>query len=421
MEPDRQPSSRAPFYRRLATLASFRNMSRLFSFDQEEKGFPSERVHSSLHPQPPTQPYPNAGATQFEPPYQPPPSLPLDERERVSQIYNLHQTHNLIPADNKLLIFRSLTGIDSVPVLSNHGFFAPRQAPNVGIYTRIVTAEKAAASRYRFFNILINACLGIQIVVAAALTAIGAASGPHGAVTAFGAINTVMAGILTYLRGSGLPHKERNIEKAWSQIREYIEQREREFCLEGCQLNVEDEIHNIERMYEEVRTQMEAGASDSGGKRGGIENLSTLRPRGSLLAEAKSAVQGAIAGHRDQTEHHLRDDLRNLGQRFQGTRDETEHHLRDQLHSVGQRLTGARDQVRDASQHIRGTADDIRHTGEDLRHTGEDLRYTGQQVRQAGENLRDADVHLSIRTPSLSLSRHGQTDTHEGVREKDFE
>ncbi|KAE8555103.1 hypothetical protein TMatcc_005319 [Talaromyces marneffei ATCC 18224] len=394
-------------------------MSRLFSFDREEKGLPSERINDPGHPQPPTQPYPNvSGTAQFEPPNQPPPSLPLDERERISQIYNLHhQTHNLIPADNKLLIFRSLTGIDSVPVLSHHGFFSPRHAPNVGIYTRIVTAEKTAASRYRIFNILINTCLGIQIVVAAALTAIGAANGPHGAVTAFGAINTIMAGILTYLRGSGLPDKERNIEKSWSQIREYIEQREREFCLEGCMLNVEDEIHNIERMYEEVRTQMEVGASDSGGKRGGIENLSSLRPRGSLLAEAKSAVQGAIAGHHDQTEqnhHHLGDELRNLGQRFQGTRNGMQHHLRDELHNLGQRLSGTRDQARDTSAHVRGTADDIRHTGEDLRHTSE-------QVRQAGENLRDTDVHLSVHTPSLSVSRHGQTETQEGAQEKDLE
>ena len=142
MEPDRRPSSRVPFYRRPSSFTSVRAMSRLFSFDREEKGFPSGGTNNTVHPPPPTQQQPNAGATY---PNQPPPTLPFDERERISQIYNLHQSpHNLIPADNKLLIFRSLTGIDSVPVLSNHGFFSPRQAPNVGIYTRVVTAEKAA-------------------------------------------------------------------------------------------------------------------------------------------------------------------------------------------------------------------------------------------------------------------------------------
>lgn len=392
-------------------------MRRFFSFDREEKGFSPHDGPKPAQP-PPVQAY-IAGTGSVEPPQHPTPSLPLDDRERVSQIYNLHHTHSLIPTDNKLLIFRSLTGIDSVPVLSSHGFFSPRHAPNVGIYTRIVTAEKAAASRYRIFNMLINSSLALQIIVAAALTAIGAASGPHGAVTAFGAINTIMAGILTYLRGSGLPHKERNIEKAWSQIREYIEQREREFCLENCNLNVEDEIHNIERMYEEVRTQMEAGSSDSGGKRGGLENLSSLRPRGSLLAEAKGvahtgldAVRGAVTGHRDQTAYHFRDELRNLGQHFQGPLDDTKHQ-QDQLQNIDQRLSSVRNQIRSTSGNFRGTADDVQRAGRDLRQTEE-------QLLQASENLRHTDVHLSVHTPSVSLSRHGPADGQDNVHEKEF-
>lgn len=116
---------------------------------------------------------------------------------------------SLVPIDSKLLVFRSLTGIDHVPALSHHGFFAPRTAPNVGIYTRVVLAETRAAGRYRAFSILINFCLSVQIVVAAALTAISAAQGPHGVITAFGAINTIMAGILTYLKGSGLADREK--------------------------------------------------------------------------------------------------------------------------------------------------------------------------------------------------------------------
>jgi hypothetical protein len=223
---------------------------------------------------------------------------------------------SLVPLDNKLLIFRSLTGIDSVPLLSHHGFFAPRSAPNVGIYTRVVQAEKKAAARYRTFNLLINTCLSIQIVVAAALTAIGAAQGPHGLVTAFGAINTIMAGILTYLRGSGLPGREKNAEKAWSQVREYIEQREREFCLESCELNVEDEIMTVERMYEDVRQQMEASASESGGARG-IESWREMRSRGSLLPTAKEAatagigaVREAVASHGERALDNIREESR---------------------------------------------------------------------------------------------------------------
>ncbi|OKL56019.1 hypothetical protein UA08_08690 [Talaromyces atroroseus] len=365
-------------------------MSRLFSFDREEKGFPPEGDHVSHIP--PVQPFSGSGSAHYDQPQQPPPSLPMDERDRISQLYHV-QPHNLVPANNKLLVFRSLTGIDQVPVLSKDGFFSPRNAPNVGIYTRVVQAEKDAASRYRLFNTLINTCLAIQIVFSAALTAIGAASGPHSAVTAFGAINTIVAGILTYLRGSGLPNREKNVEKAWGRIREYIEQREREFCLENCMLSVEDEIHNIERMYEEVRTQMEVGASDSGGSRG-LERLTSLRPRGNLFSEAKGmahtgleTVRGAISGHEAQTEHHFRDELHNIGTRF-----------------------------RNASNQIRDTGDYIRDTTDGIRHTGEDLRQTGERIRQTGENLRDTEVHLSMNVPPLS--KQTQTDQLSSTPEK---
>jgi hypothetical protein len=172
---------------------------------------------------------------------------------------------HLIPPNNKLLIFRALTGIDSVPALTSGGHLL-RTAPNVGIYTRVVNNETKSARAYRLFNWLINICLGIQIVVAAAVTALGAASGPHSAITAFGAINTIMAGILTYLRGSGLPDRLKAYQNKWKNIREYIEQREREFCLVGCDLDVQEEVFIVESMYQNVKSEMETTKSTSDGR-----------------------------------------------------------------------------------------------------------------------------------------------------------
>ncbi|KAJ5765779.1 hypothetical protein N7520_005338 [Penicillium odoratum] len=168
----------------------------------------------------------------------------------------------LIPANDKLLIFRALTGIDSVPALTQGGHLL-RSAPNVGIYTRVINNETQAERAYNFFNWMINICLGIQIVVAAALTALGAASGPHGAITAFGAINTVIAGILTYLRGSGLPDRLKAYENKWKHIREYIEQREREFCLVGVDLDVQEEVFIVESMYQSLKSEMESARSSA--------------------------------------------------------------------------------------------------------------------------------------------------------------
>ncbi|EAW20218.1 uncharacterized protein NFIA_098480 [Aspergillus fischeri NRRL 181] len=235
--------------------------------DREEQGYPHYPTMHGLHDAE------NEGL-----------SMGSANNPQLARRLTVATTHasTLIPPSDKLLVFRALTGIDTVPALAipHHH---PRSAPNVGIYTRVVRAEQAAAQRFRFFSILMNTCLGIQIVVAAALTALGAARGPHNAVTAFGAINTIMAGILTYLKGSGLPDRLKHYQNEWRNIREYIEQREREFCLDGCQLDVQEEILFIESMYEGVKREIEATKSG--------ENRSPAGPgqtRRSFLPEARA-------------------------------------------------------------------------------------------------------------------------------------
>ncbi|KAH7312195.1 hypothetical protein B0I35DRAFT_410959 [Stachybotrys elegans] len=172
----------------------------------------------------------------------------------------------LIPQRDKLLVFRALTGIDTVPALTRAGH-SRRLAPNRGIYNRVVRAEQQCGMSYHITSTLINVCLGTQIVVAAILTALGAADGPHTAVTAFGAINTIIAGILTYVKGSGLPDRLKHHKEEWKRIREHIEQREREFCLADCPLDAYEEVQIVEEMYRSVKARLEAGQnpSNSGG------------------------------------------------------------------------------------------------------------------------------------------------------------
>lgn len=181
----------------------------------------------------------------------------------------------LVPYNDKLLVFRSLTGIDTVPAL--HKGHATRTAPNIGIYSRVVHSERSAARRYRAFNWLVNACLGIQIVVAAILTSLGAADGPRAAVTGFGAVNTIIAGIMTYLKGSGLPDRFRYHENEWKGVREYIEQREREFCLAGCPLDVREEAQLVEDMYGAVKVELEANGNPGSNNGGGAQERRASR------------------------------------------------------------------------------------------------------------------------------------------------
>ncbi|RDA94363.1 hypothetical protein CP533_3764 [Ophiocordyceps camponoti-saundersi (nom. inval.)] len=158
----------------------------------------------------------------------------------------------LVPLNDKLLVFRSLAGIDTVPVVQESGH-VQRAAPNVGLYARAVNDERNAAKNFRFFNTAINVCLGLQIVFSAFVTALGASTGGSKAVAAFGAMNTIAAGILTYLKGKGLPGKIKDTESNFKAVREFTEQREREFCLESCTLEPVEEAETAREMYNAAR------------------------------------------------------------------------------------------------------------------------------------------------------------------------
>ena len=116
---------------------------------------------------------------------------------------------------------------------------------------------------FNTFSWLINSALGMQIVLAAALTALGAGDGPRSAVTAFGAINTVIAGFLTYLKGSCLPNRYEYYKNEVVKVREYIEQRERELSRGDLNLDLKEEVAIIEEMYQNVKRDIEMNNPDS--------------------------------------------------------------------------------------------------------------------------------------------------------------
>ncbi|OAA51752.1 hypothetical protein NOR_00345 [Metarhizium rileyi] len=210
----------------------------------------------------------------------------------------------LVPHRDKLLVFRSLTGIDTVPTVSHDGH-AERAAPNLGIYPRVVVAEKKAARGFRVYNVIVNVCLGTQIVVAASLTALGAANGSRVAVTAFGAINTIIAGFLTYLKGSGMPQRLKSVQDEFKAVREHIEQREREFCLADCPLDPLVEAGVVDEMYQEAKQDLEGKNNSSGGKRSGRGEhgkepgtaASPLGQKLSRLSESSGLARGPGLDH----------------------------------------------------------------------------------------------------------------------------
>ena len=160
-----------------------------------------------------------------------------------------HVHYNIPP---RLAKFQNLIGICSPNVLRAEPTLS-RPAPNKGIYKRTVDEESRARFQYTVSNYVVNVCYMLQIIVGAALTALGAANGPSAAVTILGALNTIIAGLLTYLKGQGLPGRIDQYLHLLRTLREHIEEREREFLEPDCGLDVDEEIERVTKMYQEVR------------------------------------------------------------------------------------------------------------------------------------------------------------------------
>ena len=152
---------------------------------------------------------------------------------------------------DRLSVFREQVGISDVIELGPRS--SRRPAPNIGIYNRVATEEQRAKLQYYASALVINACLLSQVIFASALTALGAGSGSHTQITALGAANTVIAAILTFTKGSGLPNRLRQYQCTLRKVREYIEQRERDFAQLDCQLDLDHEMKIIKEMYEQAR------------------------------------------------------------------------------------------------------------------------------------------------------------------------
>ena len=175
----------------------------------------------------------------------------------------------------RLAKFQTLVGICSPGILGTNSYRA-RPAPNEGIYKRTCDEEASVSFRYKLSNYAVNGSGLLQIIVAAAVTALGAANGPKVAVTVLGAANTIMAGLLTYLKGQGLPTRLEQYVHLLRTLREHIEEREREFLEPDCELDVDEEILRVAKMYQEVR---QTAADNAPG--------TVLPPRGAITSLLK--------------------------------------------------------------------------------------------------------------------------------------
>ena len=95
-------------------------------------------------------------------------------------------------------------------------------------------------------------------------------------------------------RGSGLPNREKYYANEWKKLRDYIEQRERDFGRHNCPLNVDEEIHRIEVMYTEVKEDIEANTPD------GYKSVTQAKKLASLAAALPYPGKNRTPDHLDE-------------------------------------------------------------------------------------------------------------------------
>ena len=163
------------------------------------------------------------------------------------------------PLDSK--IFRSELGIMST-VDPKSGVTSIRPSTNEGIYKWTLDEERKAKWKYRLFTTVMDACLLLQVVVAAILVALGASSSPHIVITVFGAVNTAIAGLLALFKGQGLPNRLRQDLNGLRQVRESIVELDGVFQQPDCNLDVTQEVQSLKAMYHAARDTAEVNRPD---------------------------------------------------------------------------------------------------------------------------------------------------------------
>ncbi|PNS21704.1 hypothetical protein CAC42_1558 [Sphaceloma murrayae] len=77
------------------------------------------------------------------------------------------------------------------------------------LYQRVLRRRRSQNIVYLFTASLANTLLLSQVVLGAALTALGASQSSHVLITVFGAANTIIAGLVAYLKSRGQPMRAR--------------------------------------------------------------------------------------------------------------------------------------------------------------------------------------------------------------------
>lgn len=299
----------------------------------------------------------------------------------------------------------------SADTTHNNMHFDGRAAPNLGIYNRVCHREAQAKRGYKLASFFINGCLGLQVIVAASLTAMGAANTNHVSITAFGAVNTVIAGILTYLKGSGLPNRIRWSENEWKKIREYIEQRERDFSRPGCRLDIHEVVQAIEAMYEEVKIDIQNNTPDA------YISMSDLRNRGQSINPQIPRLQDMMKGAQSQGQSKMQELELKYGHKVADFLENLAHKEEVRLKMIQSELEATRGRVVQVGQNAVQSGKDW---GKEMQEKGTTVAEREIEHSRADLTQRRNDFERSVTATTANALQTGRN-WEQGLEKRAFQ
>ena len=125
--------------------------------------------------------------------------------------------------DDSHLQFCKLVGIPPSDLSPDE--HRPRVPPK-SLYGRALQQRKSQEIIYTITATISNTLLLSQVVLGAAVTALGASESSHVLITLFGALNTIIAGVVAYLKSRGQPMRARMFRDDLERVVDEIENSE---------------------------------------------------------------------------------------------------------------------------------------------------------------------------------------------------
>jgi hypothetical protein len=196
-------------------------------------------------------------------------------------------------------------------------------------------------------------------------------------------MNTVSAGFLTYLKGSGLPNRFKYYQDEFSKLRWHIEQRERDFWKgNGDILDPLEEVGVVEQMFERIQLDIESSTPDrflSASKQAGSQGNMQFPPMsGRIMSQRASQLEGGLRGATEQIE-----------QRFLSARHGLEAQVIDARHGIETRANEAKQDIeKQAAETVRQADHQIDHTTQELsQRTQETVQQAEARLNQTSQRV----------------------------------